>query len=62
MIEVLYSERVFTIRKAKNGRGELYGSTYFPKEMIGQKFLVMPLDKEQKKQVKKVSKKELNYF
>jgi hypothetical protein len=62
MIEQLGNQRVFTIKKNSNGRKEVFGRCNFPKEMVGLKFIVKPLTKNEIKSIKKVNKKDEKYF
>lgn len=55
-IEILEKSRVFTINRAESGQGNYYGVCYFPKELVGVKFIIAPLSKEQIKKIKKFKK------
>ncbi len=57
--EFLSGERIYFVNKAKNGRGDLYGLCYLPKELIGEKITIKVLDRKDYKFIEVVKRKYL---
>ena len=55
-LEYFSGERVFTISKGKNGRGNVYGLCYLPEELIGKKIMIKVLDKKDYKFIEQVKR------
>lgn len=54
--EFLFGKRIYYVNKSKNGKGDVYGYCYLPKELIGKRVFVQEIEKEDIKNIEIVKR------